>query len=254
MTVPVFPFLPRRVLAIAQTAVLSLVAWFGARALCELAVPQAAARAAMAARAPAAHARSGPIPRRTDILPLPPGPAASRSLPLCRDVELRVASVSGDPRRSLATLRVAGQPAAAPHRIGDRVGQRTLVGIGYDGRHATPVAVLAGQGRACRVGLGAGPARPAAGTAARTVIPSGTPGVRALLHGLHFVADHQGGVRLFGVGSGSVLSMIGIDNGDRIESVNGLSLVDPVQALQLYCAPAARARAAGSGSSARGRP
>lgn len=209
-----------RARSIAQTTLLSVVAWFGARALCEIAVPRPVAGVrAVTPRVRAPRA----VPRLTDM-------PRKDALPACDDVVLGIVSVADKPADSRATLRVRGRRDPAPHRVGDHVGARKLVAIGFDGRHATPVAVLAGQGSACRVGLGAGPARPAT----RPATPPAASLVRGLLHGVHFVRARTGGLQLFGVRPGSGLSLVGIDNGDSIESVNGLSLVDPLQALQLY--------------------
>jgi general secretion pathway protein C len=50
------------------------------------------------------------------------------------------------------------------------------------------------------------------------------------------------GIRLFGVRPGSLLESLGIENGDRLESVNGFDITSPEKALQAY----ARLRGAGN--------
>jgi general secretion pathway protein C len=42
------------------------------------------------------------------------------------------------------------------------------------------------------------------------------------------------GIRLAGVAPGSLLSLLGIENGDRIETVNGYEMSDPENALSAY--------------------
>jgi hypothetical protein len=44
------------------------------------------------------------------------------------------------------------------------------------------------------------------------------------------------GIRIFGVKQGSLLSVLGFDNGDLIESVNGADMTSPEHALQAYAA------------------
>ncbi len=42
------------------------------------------------------------------------------------------------------------------------------------------------------------------------------------------------GVRLFGIRSNSLLGLIGLQNGDRLDSINGFSVATPQQALEAY--------------------
>jgi general secretion pathway protein C len=42
------------------------------------------------------------------------------------------------------------------------------------------------------------------------------------------------GLRLFGIRPGSLLNTLGLQNGDRLETINGFSLASPEQALQAY--------------------
>jgi general secretion pathway protein C len=46
--------------------------------------------------------------------------------------------------------------------------------------------------------------------------------------------DRVVGVRVFGVKSGSVLSMLGIENGDRLETLNGFEMSNPEKMLEAY--------------------
>jgi general secretion pathway protein C len=55
---------------------------------------------------------------------------------------------------------------------------------------------------------------------------------------LRLVPEAKGGavigVRLFGIRSDSLLRIIGLENGDRLESINGFALGTPEQALRAY--------------------
>jgi general secretion pathway protein C len=42
------------------------------------------------------------------------------------------------------------------------------------------------------------------------------------------------GIRLFGIRSGTLLSHLGLQNGDRLESINGFPMADPQKALEAY--------------------
>jgi len=42
------------------------------------------------------------------------------------------------------------------------------------------------------------------------------------------------GVRLFGIRPGSLLATLGLQSGDRLESINGLSVASPEEALEAY--------------------
>jgi general secretion pathway protein C len=42
------------------------------------------------------------------------------------------------------------------------------------------------------------------------------------------------GIRLFGVRSDSLLGLIGVENGDRLEKINGLDVASPERALEAY--------------------
>jgi general secretion pathway protein C len=42
------------------------------------------------------------------------------------------------------------------------------------------------------------------------------------------------GIRLFGIQHGSLLEMLGLENGDRLQAINGFELSDPQKALEAY--------------------
>lgn len=42
------------------------------------------------------------------------------------------------------------------------------------------------------------------------------------------------GLRLFGIRPGSLLSTLGLQNGDRLETINGLEIASPQKAVEAY--------------------
>ena len=61
---------------------------------------------------------------------------------------------------------------------------------------------------------------------------------QAPFRSLRFVPDRKDGklvgLRLFGIRPGSLLSTLGLQNGDRLESINGLEIASPEKALEAY--------------------
>jgi general secretion pathway protein C len=43
-----------------------------------------------------------------------------------------------------------------------------------------------------------------------------------------------GGIKLFGISKGSLLNLVGMENGDSLESINGFNMGDPQKALEAY--------------------
>jgi general secretion pathway protein C len=59
-----------------------------------------------------------------------------------------------------------------------------------------------------------------------------------LMRSARIVPEKEGdevvGIRMFGIRSGSLLSHLGMQNGDRLESINGFQMTDPQKALEAY--------------------
>jgi general secretion pathway protein C len=147
----------------------------------------------------------------------------------------------GDPEYSLATLTANGDSRARLRRKGDRLGNRVVAWIGTDGSSHEPAVWLndASTTQACRVNLFS-PSRTAEPSKPTTpVTPEvAAPSLRDLLGPVRarpqLEAGKLVGLRLFGVRPSSLLSQIGLRNGDRIDSINGYSIAGPEQALIAY--------------------
>ena len=61
---------------------------------------------------------------------------------------------------------------------------------------------------------------------------------QADLHGARTVPEQVNGtivgVRIFGVKDGSVLALLGMENGDRLQQINGFDMSTPEKALEAY--------------------
>jgi general secretion pathway protein C len=177
--------------------------------------------------------------------PKPPSANADDPLawPVCRDVQALIVTESRDPTWSLATLQGQGEARARLRRAGDGFAGRRVAFIGFNPRQGTPAVWLEGRDGLCQSPLfGAGPvaaATPAtAPTVPRALLRDPPPLDSGLFRQLRVVPEQQNGkivgLRLFGVRPGSLLATLGLKNGDRLETINGLSIANPEQALQAY--------------------
>jgi len=203
---------------------------------------------------------TGPLDRILDH-PLfqPPDPEAE---PVCDGARVVLIAASSGGRWSFAAiLGPDGMPVL--RREGDAIAGRTVVGIGWDR------VWLARDGARCQIRLGhpatpAGPpgrvaATPLGGETATTGEAALTADIKRRIHRVgereveidrsavgdifeHYaelvrrlrIAPEKEGVRLFGIRPGSVLEALGLSNGDRVESIDGLDVRDPREAIEAY--------------------
>lgn len=180
--------------------------------------------------------------------------------PVCTDAQLLIVSESADRSSSLATLRGGDDAPAVVRRIGDRFEQRQVELIGYNPARRTPTVWLSREadGTLCQAplfqaehGALSASAAPKATTPWKVRKLSDTQfeldradfedilaKQSALLNATRIVPESRDGkvlgIRVFGVRPGGVLSSLGLQNGDRLDSINGFSLSDPEQALAAY--------------------
>lgn len=205
-----------------------------------------------------AQATTAPAPLRA--LPAPPGalPAPPRlessdplSWPICQDVQLLIVTESTDPWWSLTTLREPGEPRPRLRRVGDGVAGKQVAFIGFNPKQQAPAVWLEGRGTSCQSvlfrpqpELATPPQRAAVASStasfngARSPVERGLQAPTSLLGPIRVLPEEkQGkvvGLRLFGIRPGSLLSVLGLQNGDRLESINGFSVASPAQALEAY--------------------
>jgi general secretion pathway protein C len=160
-----------------------------------------------------------------------------------------IVTESPDPTWSLTSVRIGGEAQAHLRRAGDVLGGRQLVFIGFNPRSQAPAVWLEGGADSCQSVLArrAAPYQaepvPAQRTfteshvAHRTVEQTLRDPMRSL-RSVRVVPEQAGGkvvgLRLFGVRPGSLLASVGVQNGDRIETINGLAIATPSQGLEAY--------------------
>jgi general secretion pathway protein C len=184
--------------------------------------------------------------------------ADSASAPPCDDVKVLVIAQSSDPDWSFAALSSGDAEAKSQlrRRGGDFAGKRVEL-VSWDR------VWLSSHGAVCHADLFSGrssemkKATPKADSA--TFDPTIAKGIHKTsatqfeidrsvvdkmlenqteLMKVRVVPEQVGGalvgIRLFGIKQGSLLAAIGLEDGDRIETLNGLALNSPEQALEAY--------------------
>ncbi len=192
----------------------------------------------------------------------------------CEGINVLIVTESHDPLWSLAAIQGPGESAPKMRRIGDDVGGRQVAYIGYNPREATPSVWFEGGPQLCQAMLfrkgppaAAAPtvsARPAAGPAAkgapsalqteiaskiqrvsdtefnvdRAVVDKILENQAELMKSARIVPEQENGkvvgIRMFGIRPDSLLGKLGIQNGDRLESINGFNMASPEKALEAY--------------------
>jgi general secretion pathway protein C len=193
--------------------------------------------------------------------------------PVCDVPAVYIVTESDDPRSSVAALQAPGEPRPRMHRVGDEVGGKTVEFIGYNPRENTP-AVWLSSGRAlCQAMLfktqptlppaavSTGPAQPPPPTdnpgdllaqirpriqkvsdtefnIDRSVVDKILENQAELMKSVRIVPDTKDGkvlgIRLFGIKSNTLLDALGLQNGDRLDSINGFNMGSPEKALEAY--------------------
>jgi len=205
-------------------------------------------------------------------LPTPDGPPPDldtdpRTAPLCVGVKPLVLVGAEDQTLALASLEVDGKRVL--RKRGGEVGDKHVAYVGRDrvwleGTRGLCQALLFGV---APKSSGAGEDAGAAGRSAADPKPGGQTQLeievskqiakvspneyviersavdrileaQAELMKQRIVQEKEGdrvvGVRVFGIKSGSVLSMLGIENGDRLETLNGFEMSNPEKMLEAY--------------------
>lgn len=172
--------------------------------------------------------------------------------PPCPGVRADVVVGAADPTIAFAALQVRGKRVL--RRRGDDAGGMRVLAVGTDR------VWLEGGGRTCQARVGAPPRaaevpgepspgleRELAGRVKRlsateyqldrSVLDGMLDAQPALLE-VKAVPEREGnrvvGVRILGVRAGSPLSMLGLENGDRLETINGLEVASPEKMLEAY--------------------
>ena len=196
------------------------------------------------------------------------------AVPLCEDLRVSIVSESPDLHGSMAALQAPGEPRPHVHRIGDEVAGKRVEFIGFNPHEGSPAVWLSTSTTLCQVLLFRDPtlvsssssvlATDSAAASAASGGPALPPDIaskiqklsdteydidrsvldrvlensQALLPNARFVPEAKDGVvlgvRVFGVRPGSLFALLGMHNGDRLDSINGYNVGDPEKALQAY--------------------
>jgi general secretion pathway protein C len=206
-------------------------------------------------------------PKTDAVTAAEPDYSDPRTAPPCDGIKVLVITASSDPEWSFAAMQGAGEPKSLLRRRGQEVGGKKVEFVGWD-------RVWLSSGKSlCQAELfkdGKTPA-PMAAMPPPVVSPSpggGAPGVdpnimkgiqklsateynidRAtvdkilenqadLMRTARIVPEKEGdkvvGIRLFGVRPDTLLGVLGMENGDRLQTINGFDMASPEKALEAY--------------------
>lgn len=192
--------------------------------------------------------------------------------PDCGGISAHVITESNDPTWSIAVLQAPGEQLGKMRRVGDSVGDKQVAYIGFNTTKNSPSVWLVGASALCQVLLFAPstPATPpaAAADSAKAQAPTTAGGVpKDIADKIQKVSDtefhvdravvdnileHQAdlmrqarivpeqkdgkvvGIRLFGIRPDTLLGKLGLQNGDRLEAINGFEMASPEKALEAY--------------------
>src|SRR6478735_9710517 len=194
--------------------------------------------------------------------------------PVCDAPTVYIVTESDDPLSSVAALQAPGDPRPRMHRVGDDVGGKKVEFIGYNPRENTPAVWLSSGGTLCQAMLfKTQPTLPAAASTAaapppppppsggpnpvpadiaskiqkvsdtefnidRSVVDKILENQAELMKSARIVPETKDGkvlgIRLFGIRPETLLGTLGLQNGDRLESINGFNMGSPEKALEAY--------------------
>ena len=209
-----------------------------------------------------------PPPAPTDSTPPPPPePTDPYSAPVCDGVQVLIIAASPDPDWSFAALETPEEKGKSfLRRRGGDIGGKTVKYIGWDRVWLTSASQLC-QAQMFKPptppGASAAPAPPppppsAGGASAvgddikngiqkiganeynidRGVVDKILENQAELMRQARIVPEQENGkvvgIRLFGVRPDTLLGTLGMENGDRLEKINGFDMASPEKALEAY--------------------
>lgn len=194
--------------------------------------------------------------------------------PGCDGIRVSIITESPDPTWSIAALQGPGEPGPSIRRVGDKIGANEVAYIGFNPVENSPSVWLTNSGNLCQSLLfrtqptpqaaapAPTPAKPAApkpgGPAKvpddiaskiqkvsetefnvdRAVVDKILENQAELMRSARIVPEQKDGkvvgIRLFGIRPDTLLGTLGLQNGDRLESINGFNMASPEKALEAY--------------------
>jgi general secretion pathway protein C len=186
------------------------------------------------------------------------------SAPACDGVKVLIIAASADPDWSFAALSTPGDPKSQLRRRGGDFGGKQVKFIGWDRVWFTNGSALC-QSELFKAGPDAPPPKVPApeapkGAAGPGVDPSIAKGISRvsatefnidrgvvdkilenqaeLMKQARIVPEQENGkmvgIRLFGVRQETLLGTLGMENGDRLQTINGFDMTSPEKALEAY--------------------
>ncbi|HEY2406500.1 MAG TPA: type II secretion system protein GspC [Polyangiaceae bacterium] len=196
------------------------------------------------------------------------------SAPACDSPQVFIVTESKDPTWSVAALQAPGDARPRMHRVGDEVAGKKVEFIGFNPKENTPAVWFSNGGTLCQAMLfrtqpaqpaaapaataAAAPAAPAGGAGAvpadiaskiqkvsdtefkvdRSVVDKILENQAELMKSARIVPEQKDGkvvgIRMFGIRPDTLLGTLGMQNGDRLESINGFNMASPEKALEAY--------------------
>ena len=191
------------------------------------------------------------------------------SAPDCGGIQAHAITESSDPTWSVAILQGAGETMGKLRRVGDPVGDKQVAYIGFNTSKSSPSvwltsgAVLAGgvappapEQPTAAVDPNAGKPKPDANGVPddiakriqkisdtefhidRAVVDNILENQAQLMRTARIVPEQKDGkvvgIRLFGIRPETLLGKLGLQNGDRLEAINGFEMASPEKALEAH--------------------
>jgi general secretion pathway protein C len=190
--------------------------------------------------------------------------------PICDGVKALIIVASGDPGWSMAALSAQGTSQTKLVRVGDEIGGGRIVQIIEWNRVVLSLGSAICQMQMFKpskpAGVASAPAPPppppvAAAVAGATPVPADIASKIQKVSANEFNVDRQVvdkilenqaelmksarivpeqengkvvGIRLFGIRPDTLLGTLGLENGDRLQSINGFDMASPEKALEAY--------------------
>lgn len=189
--------------------------------------------------------------------------------PRCPTLITMIVTETPDPLWSMAIVKADANSKGELHRVGDKITDFEIVFIGFNPLNHTPAVWYTGPNGLCQVPMWASEAppppkaeapAPAAAAAGgdvpteissriqkvsetefnldRAVVDNVLDNQATLMRSVRVVPEKEGdtvvGIRLFGVRPNTILGMLGMQNGDRLDQINGLDMGSPEKALEAY--------------------
>lgn len=225
---------------------------------------------------------TGPLNAKPIDFPGQGAPDLSNPLaaPACDGVRVNIVTEAPDPTWSLAAIQGPGEQTPEIRRVGDKVGSDEILYIGFNPVEQSPAVWMSTGAAICQALLFSQQPAEASNAQVNDQVPNQRPvgpmavpqdiaskiqkvsdtefnvdrGVvdkilqnqAQLMRSARIVPEQQNGkvvgIRLFGIRPGTLLGTLGLQSGDRLESINGFNMSSPEKALEAY----ARLRTASS--------